>query len=264
VGFQCPDCVAQGAKETRQDVAPYGGRRSRDPRTSSIAIIATNVAVWVAITLGGGVAGSLFNLFALSPLSTCRVPGGYYPGLDAAGCASYGGDWSPGMADGAWWQLLTSAFTHASMLHIGFNMFALWVLGPQLERVLGRTRFLALYLLSGLAGSVAVYWLSDPSSTTIGASGAVFGLMGALLVLAARAGGDVRTILFWLGANVAITFLGGSNISWQGHLGGLAGGLLVTFLVVALRRNPRALGLALGGVGAGLALLGVARTLLLA
>ena len=88
----------------------------------------------------------------------------------------------PGVADGAYWQLVTSMFTHVQVVHIGFNMLALWVLGPQLELVVGRARFLALYFLSGLAGSALIYW-AGPEYTlggTIGASGAVFGLMGAL------------------------------------------------------------------------------------
>ena len=96
------------------------------------------------------------------------------------------------MSDGAYWQLVTSAFTHVEVWHIGFNMLALWVLGPQLELALGRARFLALYFLSALAGSALVYWLGGTTTATLGASGAVFGLMGALLVLALKVGGNVR------------------------------------------------------------------------
>ena len=153
-------------------------------------------------------------------------------------CTAQGQTWVPGVADGAYWQLLTSAFTHIEVWHIGFNMLALWVLGPQLEMAVGRVRFLALYLLSALAGSTLVYWLADPAGSTIGASGAVFGLMGALLVLAVKVRGDVRGILTWVGINAVITFLF-PNISWQGHLGGFLGGALIAAMLVYAPRKRR-------------------------
>jgi membrane associated rhomboid family serine protease len=114
------------------------------------------------------------------------------------------------------------------------------VLGPQLELAVGRLRFLGLYLLSGLTGSAAVLWLSAPHSETLGASGAIFGLMGALLVLAVKVRGDVRGVATWIGANFVITFLLGSFISWQGHVGGFLGGLLLGAVVVYAPRRARA------------------------
>ena len=123
------------------------------------------------------------------------------------------------------WQLFTSAFTHLDLLHIGFNMVALWVLGPQLEMALGRLRFLAVYFLSALSGSALVYWLSSPSTPTIGASGAIFGLLGALLVVAFKVRGNYSQLLVWIGLNFVITVVGRSFISWQGHLGGFVGGV---------------------------------------
>ena len=128
------------------------------------------------------------------------------------------------MSDGAYWQLVTNAFTHVEVWHIGFNMLALWVLGPQLELAIGRTRFLALYFLSALAGSTLVYWLGGTTTATLGASAAVFGLMGALLVLALKVGGNVQQILMWIGINFLITVVWRGTISWQGHLGGFLGG----------------------------------------
>ena len=127
---------------------------------------------------------------------------GYDPvGLSCAG----GGTLLPGVSDGAYWQLVTSMFTHVAVWHIGFNMLALWVLGPQLEMAVGRIRFLALYFISGLAGSALVLWAGPQYGGTHGASGAIFGLMGALLVLAFKVGGDVRGILTWIGINFVIT-----------------------------------------------------------
>jgi membrane associated rhomboid family serine protease len=128
-------------------------------------------------------------------------------------------------------------FTHVEVLHIGFNMLALWILGPQLELVLGRVRFVVLYLLSGLVGSAAVYCLSDPTNPTLGASGAIFGLMAALLVVALKARADVSQLMVWIGINAALTFFS-SGISWQGHVGGFLGGLvLAAILVYAPRQN---------------------------
>src|SRR5205085_7450050 len=122
---------------------------------------------------------------------------------------------------------------------IGFNMLALYILGPQLEMILGHARFLALYLLSGLVGSATVYWLADERSPTIGASGAIFGLMAALLVVAVKVGGDVQGLLTLVAVNVVITVLGSSFISWQGHLGGFTGGALLGVVLVYAPRTGR-------------------------
>jgi membrane associated rhomboid family serine protease len=118
-------------------------------------------------------------------------------------------------------------------------MLALWVLGPQLELALGRVRFLALYLLSGLAGSAAVLWLSPVNSQTLGASGAIFGLMGALMLVALKVHGDVRSVAMWIGANFVLTFLLVGQISWQGHLGGFVGGVLLGAGLIYAPRNNR-------------------------
>ena len=133
---------------------------------------------------------------------------------------------------------MTNGFAHVEVWHIGFNMVALWFLGPQLEAVLGRTRFLALYFISLLAGSALVYWLAPEGSATLGASGAIFGLLGALLVVAYKVGGDVRGLMVWLGLSVVITFVF-HNVSWQGHLGGFVGGFLVGAVLVYAPRERR-------------------------
>ena len=198
VGFQCPSCIAEGAKSTRSGRTPYGGKRSGNPALMSQVLIGINVVVWLAITATGGSSSPLFDLFALLPDERAR-------------------DWSTGspelvrgVSDGAPWQLLTSMFTHVEIWHIGFNMVALWALGPQLELAIGRARFLALYLLSGLAGSATVMWLAAPNSQTLGASGAIFGLMGALLVVTIKVHGDVRAIATWIGINFVITVVLGA------------------------------------------------------
>jgi membrane associated rhomboid family serine protease len=230
-----------------------------------MVIIAINVGVWFSILLTGGRSSRLVDYLALRPNGLCFVPGQGGFEVDSATCERNGGEFLPGVADGAYWQLLTSAFTHLELWHIGFNMLALWVLGPQLELAIGRLRFIALYLLSGLAGSALVYWASAEYGATLGASGAVFGLMGALLVIAYKVRADVQQLLLWIGINAVLTFTI-SNISWQGHLGGLVGGAAIAAILVYAprkRRTPvQAAGLALLAVAIVVAI--VARTASLA
>jgi membrane associated rhomboid family serine protease len=227
VGFQCPECVAEGRKTVRQARTAYGGQVSANPGAVSIALIGINVVVWVAIMATGRYGSKLYD------------NGAYYPFIDKASChAGTTAHWANGVSDGAFWQLLTSMFTHVEPWHLGFNMLALWVLGPQLEAILGRGRYLALYLLSGLAGSVAVYWLAGEQTTTVGASGAVFGLMGALVVVGLKLGANVQSLLVWIGINVVLTFTL-SNVSWQGHFGGLAGGAAIAAVLVYAPKERR-------------------------
>ncbi len=180
VGFQCPSCVDEGAKTTRSIQAPYGGSRSANPALTSLVLIGINVAVWLAILVTGGSSSALVDRLGLRPNGACAPGDGYLYDITRTACDAVGGQFLPGVADGAWWQLVTSQFTHVQLWHIAGNMLALYFLGPQLEAVLGRARFLALYLLSGLAGSVTVLWLSPEIGLTVGASGAIYGLFGAL------------------------------------------------------------------------------------
>lgn len=265
VGFQCRSCVTQGMRETRQRDLPYGGKRSANPAITSIVLIAMNAAVFVAVSIAGGAWTRLFRWLSLTPLGQCLAPNAIPP-VGEAECRSMEFLWFDGVATGAWWQVITSAFTHADAMHIGFNMLALWFLGPQLERVYGRARFLGLYFVSALTASAFVMLLSNPLSSTVGASGAVFGLMGAILLVAHKHKGNVRTILIWLGANVVITVIGSSFISWQGHLGGFVGGVLAAAAIMYLPKKFRGPGqwIALTAVGVVAIALIVARALTLA
>jgi membrane associated rhomboid family serine protease len=237
VGFQCPSCVAEGSRTTRSGGTPYGGQRSGNPALTSQVLIGINVLVWVLVLVTGGRSSSLIDLLSLRP--------------DGGLVDFQGGTYSvpPGVADGRVWQLLTAAFMHVEVWHIGFNMLALYALGPQLELAVGRARFLALYLLSALTASAAVMWFAPAYSLTLGASGAIFGLMGALLVVAIKVRGDVRGMLTWIAVNFAFTLLFVRLISWQGHTGGFVGGLLIGAALVYAPRGParpryQALGLA--------------------
>lgn len=198
-----------------------------------MVLIGINVLVWVAILLTGSNGSPLIDLLALHTNGICVSldnPGSFYPQADAATCARLGSvaQWYPGVLSGAFWQLITSGFAHVQIWHLAGNMVSLWFVGPPLERILGRARFIALYFVSLLAGSVAVLWLSGPNTTTLGASGAIFGLLAAMLIMAYRTKSDVSWIWKWIGLNVIITVIGFGFISWQGHLGGFIGGLAVT------------------------------------
>jgi membrane associated rhomboid family serine protease len=139
------------------------------------------------------------------------------------------------------WRLITSVFVHSTGLifHVLLNMYTLWIFGQLLENVLGRGRFLALYLISGLAGSVGVVWLADHNTSVVGASGAIFGLMGAFLVIQRRLGGSATQLLVLVGINLVIGFIPGLNIAWQAHLGGLVGGALVGLIFVETRKREQ-------------------------
>jgi membrane associated rhomboid family serine protease len=222
VGFQCPECIKEGAKTTRQARAVYGGTRlTGSVLATTYALITINVVVWGLVRVAGI---GLLDKLALLPQTSNR-----------------GATVIQGVSGGAYWQVITSAFTHYDVLHIAFNMLGLYFLAPMLEQVLGRSRFLAVYLVSALTASTAVMLLSDPNSQTLGASGAIFGLMGALVVVAHKVGADLRQIGFWLVLNLAFTFWGAATISWQGHIGGLLGGALVAALIVYAPRKNREL-----------------------
>ena len=159
------------------------------------------------------------------------------------------------------WTMLTSLFVHASLIHIAFNMYSLFILGPEMERLVGGGRFIALFLLSGLAGSVAVL-LINPGGAVVGASGAIFGLFGAYFVIVRHLGGSSRQLLIVILINVVIGFLV-PQIAWQAHLGGLAIGALVAFVLVRTRdrsKRPIQIGqlAAIAGVLIVLTVIGVA------
>lgn len=182
------------------------------------ALIAVNVAVFVvtvaqAGSLGDNAAASLFQQWALSPLA---------------------------VAGGQLWRLLTSGFLHFGPVHLAFNMIALWVIGRDLETVLGRGRFVAVYLVSLLGGSAAVFLLENPDRLTAGASGAVYGLMGGLAVVLLRMRRSPGPALGIIAINVVITFVV-PGLSLFGHLGGLAFGTAATAAMAyapAARRVP--------------------------
>jgi len=151
-----------------------------------------------------------------------------------------------GVADGQWYRLITSAFLHEppnggfGIFHIAFNMWALIVVGPALERLLGRVRFLTVYLVSALGGSVFFYLIAAPTAVGLGASGAIFGLFGAWFVLAKRLRLDARAVIGLIVLNLVISFTV-HGIAWQAHVGGLIAGSALTAAYAYAPRNNRAL-----------------------
>jgi membrane associated rhomboid family serine protease len=207
VGHQCEECVRGGAKAVRQP-------RPQQRTTPVITywLIAINVVMFVLETVSSGVQSELVLR-------------------------------SPAVANGDLYRLLTSAFMHYGLTHLLFNMYALFIVGPPLEVWLGRLRFGALYALSALGGSVLVYLVSPLNAATAGASGAVFGLFGASFVVGKRLNLDVRWVVGLIVINLAFTFviplMGGQNISWQGHIGGLVTGALVAAAYAYAPRERR-------------------------
>ncbi len=179
---------------------------------------------------GGGLITKPRVTYALIALNVAIFGIQFLQGIDTL-AVDYG-MWPIGIAnDGEWWRLFTSAFLHGSFLHIAFNMYVLFFLGPTLERILGHTRFLTLYILAALGGSVASYWFSDINTVSVGASGAIFGLMGALIVAGHRLKYDITQVLVLLGINVVIGFIS-PNVDWRAHFGGLVIGALVAAIMV--------------------------------
>ena len=234
VGIRCPDHAgARGAKKTQ--LRPPTVRRAQGMALATgsapitKALIALNVAIYLITVEQGG--GGLNN------------PGGSL----LFRWILYG----PLVVHGGWYRLVSSMFLHANLLHIGFNMYALWLIGTSVEQYLGPVRYVGLYFVSGLAGSAgALLW--SPLTPSLGASGAVFGVLGAMMILewqiTGRLAGNAMT---WIVINLVIDFVYngfGGNISIGAHIGGAIGGILIT-LGYAHWRGGRAQYGALGITG---------------
>jgi membrane associated rhomboid family serine protease len=225
VGFQCPDCVRGGSGTGHRPDAAMprtiaGGSVAADPRLVTKVLVGICIAVYfVQLSVGDRFTDS-FDLIGHA----------YVPVL---------GD-IEGVAEGQWYRLLTSMFLHGSYIHIIFNMLSLWWIGGPLEAALGRARYLALYFVSGLAGSALTYLLAAANQPSLGASGAIFGLFGATAILLRRLQYDMRPVIALLVINLIFTF-GWPNISWQAHIGGLVGGVVIGYAMVHAPRERRAL-----------------------
>ena len=204
VGYHCPECVREARASAPRTSRPL---LKSVRRTGSSGPIVTYSLIGINVVI--------FLLQQLSPVVT------YYLYYDPTLTAS-----EP-------WRLITSVFAHSSIWHIALNMLSLFIFGRILEPMLGRSRYLALYLISGLGGSVAVLLL-NPGGGVLGASGAVFGLMGAILVILRGLGGNGTQLLVLIGLNLAIGFIV-PNVAWQAHVGGVITGALIALVYVRTR-----------------------------
>jgi membrane associated rhomboid family serine protease len=221
VGQQCVDCVREGNRGTRRAGAVFGGR----PAAGAVvtwALVAINVLLYL-VELAHPSLGNDWAMLGRAEI----VPGGPLQGV----------------SQGQWYRLLTSAFlpppglSGLGPLDIAFNMWALILVGPALEKLLGHTRYLTVYLVSAIGGSVMFYLIGPTNVEALGASGAIFGLFGAWFVVARRLRLDSRWIVTVVVLNLVIGFVV-PGIAWQAHVGGiLAGGLLTAAYAYAPRTN---------------------------
>jgi membrane associated rhomboid family serine protease len=227
VGQQCVECVRDAGQGTRQARTAFGGR----PAAGAVVtwtLVGINVVLFL-VELAKPSLGNDWGLLGYAPFTA----GGHVQGIAA----------------GQWYRLITSAFLPPAtglgglgFLDIVFNMWALVAVGPSLERLLGRTRFIAVYLLSALGGGVAFFLLGQYYVIALGASGAIFGLFGAWFVVARKLRLDIRGIVTIILINLAFSFFYRSTIAWQDHLGGLIVGALTTAaFAYAPRRNRTAI-----------------------
>jgi len=228
VGMRCPECARQRTRvRTMRSAA-----RSGEP-VLTYALIAINVVAFIGELAGGASAGG-------GSLGTSRLF------ADGALRAS-------DVANGDYWRLITAGFLHASVFHIFFNMFALWILGQMLEPAIGSVRFGLIYFVSLLAGSFGALVVT-PDAFTVGASGAIFGLMGAAVVVLRNRGINPMEsgLGLWIGLNLLLTFTL-SNISIGGHIGGLIGGTLAALVLFegpdVLRLSPQVANVLCAGLG---------------
>jgi membrane associated rhomboid family serine protease len=210
VGMRCPECASERT-QVRTGVSGGIGALGGETPWATYILIAINVAAFLA-ELGGGAGAT-----TIGTGSTLVRDGAVF---------------GPGIEDGEYYRLVTGGFLHAGFLHIALNMFVLYVLGRLLEPAIGTPRFVVLYFTALLAGSFGAL-LFDPDVPTVGASGAVYGLMGAALVIARRRGAEeiVSSLGIWLAINLVFSFTV-NGISVGGHLGGLVGGTLAALIIV--------------------------------
>lgn len=246
VGVICPECLRDQQKSSGAPRPRRAPRILRAVRSDDSRPLATYAII--GVTFFTFVVGLIPGAGLMVKQALALIPPLLYP--------SFTGSFEP-------WRLFTVLLVHSGFWHVGLNMLALWMLGRSLEPMLGRSRFVWLYLLSGLGGSVAVV-LFGFTSAVVGASGAIFGLFCALLVIGRHIGANITGIAVVLGINLVITFLplltsglgggGGMQISWQAHVGGLAVGALVGLIYARTRtiRRQRLQVWLLGATAAGL------------
>lgn len=219
VGFQCPECVREGARTVRTPRTVFGGRvAAREGVVTKVIIAACLVVFVLQQVLGDEFTARFWQI----GLAYDRLLG---PGLHGVGA-------------GEWYRLVTVAFLHAGVLHVAFNLYALWLFGPPLEHLLGRARFVALYALSAVGAAATSYAFSPPNQPSVGASGAIFGLFGAFFVVNRHLGRDTSALVGLMVVNLVLGFVI-PNIDWRAHVGGLVTGAVVAWVLVRAPASRR-------------------------
>ena len=233
VGFQCPECVREGRASVRP-VKHGSALRSAAGRWGpvTVTLIGLNVAMFVITAVSVAALGG-------NPLNNYQSP--LFAELAQVPAFVHAGEW---------WRVLTAGFLHFGLFHLGLNMLALLVFGSELERGLGRWRFLAVYVVSLLGGALSLQLFGVPNGYAAGASTAIYGLFGSLGVLLLYRRQEVRGLITLLVINIVLSLLPG--VSLVGHLGGLVAGALATALLLVARRNALAQYLTLGVLAAAL------------
>jgi membrane associated rhomboid family serine protease len=214
VGVHCPECVRESRGSASSAPRPLGRRFANAVRPSSGRAVVTYTIIALCLVI------YVIQFLSHDAVTNALI---YVPDVTVA---------QP-------WRMLTSLFIHESPLHVLLNMYSLWLVGPALERMLGRIRFLALYLISGFGGSVGVLLLAPHNEAVLGASGAIFGLFGAYFLVARRLGGNATQFLVVIVINLVIGFIPGFGIAWQAHVGGLITGLAIAFVYLETRSPAR-------------------------
>ncbi len=218
VGVHCVECAKAGQlpRSRRVRTGVWARLTASGGPTVTYALIGITLVVFILQLIPGlGVTEALLY----SPLYS--IPNDYY-GLEP-------------------WRTVSAVFVHSTgfIFHVLLNMYTLWIFGQAMERMIGHGRFLSLYLISGLGGSVAVLALSPVNSSVVGASGAIFGLMGAFVVIHRRLGNNMTQMFVLLAINFAIGFIPGMTISWQAHLGGLVTGAVLGLIFAGTRKRSQ-------------------------
>lgn len=246
----CPDCMTYGPVGIRcPDHAGVGGKAAAPRRAarSTIRTFSTGGPIVTQTLIAINVGVFLLQLFLGAELMQTSSGWIYENGVLVDQAVNSSGE-VVGVGEGEWWRLLTATFLHGNIIHLGMNMLVLWIIGPPLEEYFGHARYLLVYVVSGLAGSAGALILSS-GRPTVGASGAIFGIMGAALVLEARRiwvfGGQALGLVV---INLAFTFAI-PGISIGGHIGGLVGGGLCALAFSSLRRSPALATFSMAAVG---------------
>lgn len=246
VGFQCVECIREGAKTLRAVSAPY--------ETKKVKTVGQTSAVSTA--LRGRVTPILLGINILAFILEGFPVGFGRGGPNTQFASDYFMSGAAVAYNHEYYRLVTAAFLHAGLLHIAFNMLALWQLGSILERLLGTWRYIALYFAGAVAGNTLSFLLRGEQVVSLGASTAIFGFFSAFYLIVKKQGGDTGQLVQLIVINLLITFSFSNYIDWRGHVGGLIGGAIIGYIYTQVAREKPQLqaGLVIGFVVACFAL----------